>query len=49
MLRRLWFRLCLAVFLALALSGCEAIRSAGNAISNSFSGFSIRFPSIHFP
>ncbi len=49
MLKRLWFRFCLAVFLALSLSGCDAIRSAGNSISNSFSGFNIRFPTIHFP
>ncbi len=49
MLKKLWFKLCLTIFLALTLSGCGAIRSVGNAISNSFSGFKIQFPAIHFP
>lgn len=42
-------RLYLAVILAFSLSGCGAIRGVGNALANSFKGFSIHFPTIHFP
>jgi predicted small secreted protein len=49
MLRKLSCRIYLAVILALSLSGCGAIRGVGNALANSFKGFSISFPTIHFP
>jgi uncharacterized protein YceK len=49
MLSKLWFRLCLSVMFVLSLSGCSAIRGIGNALTNSFKGFSIHFPSINIP
>lgn len=44
MLKKLWFRICLTVFLAFSLTGCNIIRDLGNTLANSFKGFSIRFP-----
>ena len=44
MLRKQWLRLCLTVFLALSLSGCNIIRDFGNILANSFKGISIHFP-----
>jgi hypothetical protein len=44
MLKKLWYRAGLAVVLVLSLSGCGAIRGIGNALTNSFKGFSIHFP-----
>lgn len=49
MVRRIIYRAYLAVILAFTLSGCGAIRGVGNAIANSFKGFQIHFPTIHFP
>jgi predicted small secreted protein len=49
MLRKLSCRLYLAVILAFSLSGCSAVRGIGNALTNSFKGFNIHFPTIHFP
>jgi hypothetical protein len=44
MLRKLWYRVCLAVFLVLSLSGCSAIREVGSALANGLKGFSIHIP-----
>jgi hypothetical protein len=49
MLRKLSYRIYLAVIAAFSLSGCGAIRSVGNALTNSIKGFNIHFPTIHFP
>ncbi len=49
MLRKLGYRIYLAVVLAFTLSGCGAIRGVGNALGTSFKGFNIHFPTIHFP
>ena len=49
MMRKLCTRLYLAVFLAISLSGCSAIRGVGNAIANSIKGFQIHFPTFRFP
>ncbi len=49
MLKKLGYRIYLAVILAFSVSGCSAIRDVGNALTNSFKGFSIHFPTIHFP
>jgi len=49
MLRKLSIRIYLAVVLAISLSGCSAIRGIGHALTNSFKGFQIHFPTIHFP
>jgi hypothetical protein len=34
----------LIVILMISLSGCDAIRGIGNALTNGFKGFSIHFP-----
>ena len=44
MLKKLWYRLCLAVVMVLSLSGCSAIRGIGDGLINSFKGFQIHFP-----
>jgi hypothetical protein len=44
MLKKLWYRVCLSVVFVLSLSGCGAIRGIGNALTNSFKGFSIHIP-----
>ncbi len=49
MLNKLTSRIYWTVILAISLSGCGAIRGVGNALSNSFKGFHISFPTIHFP
>ncbi|MFZ0533253.1 MAG: hypothetical protein WAM09_08735 [Anaerolineales bacterium] len=49
MLRKLKYRIFLTMLLLFSLSGCSAIRGVGEALTNSFKGFSIHFPTIHFP
>jgi hypothetical protein len=44
MLKKLYHRVYWFAFLALMLSGCSSIRGFGNALTNSFKGFSIHFP-----
>jgi predicted small secreted protein len=44
MLKKLYHRVYWVAFLALTLSGCSSIRGFGNALTNSFKGFSIHFP-----
>lgn len=44
MLRKLRYRVFLAVSLMFSLVGCSTIRDIGNALTNSFKGFSIHFP-----
>jgi predicted small secreted protein len=49
MVRKLIYRINLALILAISLSGCGAIRGVGDALTRGLRGFSIRFPTIHFP
>jgi hypothetical protein len=49
MLKKLWYRACLSLVLALSLSGCSALRGIGDALTNGIKGFTIHFPGIHFP
>ncbi len=44
MLKKLWYRACVAAMFVLSLSGCSAIRGIGNALTNGVKGFSIHFP-----
>jgi hypothetical protein len=49
MLKNLSARIYLWIILGLSLSGCSAVRGIGDALLNSFKGFSVSFPAIHFP
>jgi uncharacterized protein YceK len=49
MVKKLEYRILTMIIIVLSTSGCGAIRSVGNALSNSFKGFNIHFPTIHFP
>jgi hypothetical protein len=44
MLKKLIKRVSLGLFLVLSLSGCSAVRGIGDALLNSFKGFTIHFP-----
>jgi hypothetical protein len=49
MLKKLEYKILTTIILALSVSGCSAIRGIGKALTNSFKGFNIHFPTIHFP
>ncbi len=49
MWKKIGYRIYLAFVLAVSLAGCSAIRGVGDALGNSFKGFSIQLPTIHFP
>ena len=44
MVKKLWYRLCMTLVLALSLTGCNIIQDLGNTLANSFKGISIHFP-----
>jgi hypothetical protein len=43
MLKKLINRVTVGLFMVLALSGCSAVRGIGDALINSFKGFSVPF------
>lgn len=47
-MKKMYFQACLGIFFALSLSGCSAVRGIGDALANSFKGFTIHFPTINF-
>ncbi len=49
MLNKLSYRIYLILVLAFSLSSCSALRGIGNAVANSFKGFTIHFPTFRFP
>jgi hypothetical protein len=48
-MKKLWYRLCLNIFLAASLSGCSAVRGIGDTLFRGFQGINIHFPTIRFP